>query len=203
MIDLDNIRETVVTKLSDYLGIPVIRSNTTGKLPEYPFMSYTIRTLFSNQAGTWGEYDDGKDRIPAKQIWSITIQSDDNSQCMALTLKAYDYVCHIGVQDFKDNGITIQSVGDVTNRDTILTVEYEFRNGFDVHFGFMNETESTIQRVGSIETVSINRAEPIAPIDYDKIIEDLEKRLAEAHNIINIQNNALNRLKVRLGGDSL
>lgn len=156
MIDLNSIRTVIATNLTEYLGIPVIRANTTGKLPKYPFASYTIRQLINNRKGTWGEYADGKDRIPAEQIWSVSIQSDDCAECMDLTLKAHDFFSRAGVQDLKDNSIVVQSVGDITNRDTILTVDYEFRNGFDVTFGFMNETDGKAATVGTIETVEIN-----------------------------------------------
>ena len=28
---------------------------------------------------------------------------------------------------------------NITNRDNLLTIDYEYRNGFDVTFAFMNE----------------------------------------------------------------
>lgn len=155
MIDLDNIREVIVTALNKHLGITVIRSNTTAPFPKYPFASYTIRTLLSNQPGTWGEYDDGKDRIPASQVWSITIQAKDSAESMSLTLKAYDFFCHCGRQILKDNNIVVSSVSEITNRDNTLTVGYEYKNGFDVTFSFMNETESTIENTGYISEADI------------------------------------------------
>lgn len=155
MIDLNNIREVVVTALKAYLGIEVIRSNTTAPFPKYPFVSYTIRTLLSNQPGTWGEYDDGKHRIPASQVWSITIQAKDSAESMDLTLKAYDFFCHDGCPILKDSNIVVSNVSEITNRDNLLTVGYEYKNGFDVSFGIMNETENTLENTGYISEADI------------------------------------------------
>lgn len=155
MIDLNNTREIIVTALTEYLGIKIIRSNTASPLPKYPFASYTIRTLLQNQAGTWGEYDDGKDRIPASQIWSITVQAKGNAESMDLTLKAYDFFCHAGRWILKDKNIVVSNVSEITNRDNLLTVGYEYKNGFDVTFGFMNEIESDIENTGYISEADI------------------------------------------------
>lgn len=160
MIDIENMRQVIVSGLTNHLNCPVVRSNQNEEPPEeYPFVSYTITRLLSNHKGTWGEYSDGKDRTQATQTWSITIQSDDNSECMQLALSAHDYFERLGVQYLKDNNINVQSVDEITNRDNILTTEYEYRNGFDVVFGVMNETESKTDIVGYIETAEIRREE--------------------------------------------
>ena len=159
MVDLEAIRQVICTELSKYTEIPVIHSNTTGKLPKYPFISYTIRQLLDDRKGTWGEYSDGKDRIPTTQIWSISVQSDDYAECMAYAQKAYLFFARIGLQDLKDAGLTVEEVGAMTNRDTLLTIGYEYKYGFDVNIGFMNETESKINRVGYIETADVERTE--------------------------------------------
>lgn len=159
MVDLDAVRGVIVAELSKSVEIPVIRSNTTGTLPKYPFISYTIRQLLNDRKGTWGEYDDGKDRIPTTQIWSITILSDNFAECMSYANKAYLFFSRDGLQNLKDAGITVEEVGAMTNRDTLLTVGYEYRYGFDVNIGFMNETESKIDRVGYIEEANIERVE--------------------------------------------
>jgi hypothetical protein len=43
-----------------------------------------------------------------------------------------------------DRGITVQSVTDVTNRDNLLTVEYQRKNGFDVVFYVYDEVDSPV-----------------------------------------------------------
>ena len=91
LIDLDAIRTTIVKGLKEYLKIPVIRSNQTGEPPAYPYLSYTITNLLNENKGTWGEYEDGKNRKPATQTWSITVQSDNAGEAMELAIKAHDW----------------------------------------------------------------------------------------------------------------
>lgn len=156
MIDFDKMRKTVVTGLSEYLGCQVVRSNQNAKAPRYPYISYTITTLMSENKGTYGKYEDGKDRKPFTQTWSVTILSGDNSECISLANKAHEWLDHVGKTYLSDNGVIVQSVGSITNRDNFLTVEYEYRNGFDVVFWVMNETEETKE---FIETAEVKRIE--------------------------------------------
>ena len=41
-----------------------------------------------------------------------------------------------------DHGIVVQNVGAITNRDTLLTIEYEYRKGFDAVLSIMNVVEA-------------------------------------------------------------
>ena len=54
---------------------------------------------------------------------------------------AHDFFSKSGVIWLKDNGIVIEKVGEVTPRDTLITVDYEHRQGFDVQLGIMNTQE--------------------------------------------------------------
>lgn len=156
MIDFDNIRKVVVAGLKGYLNVPVIRSNQTGKPPEYPYVSYTITTPMSQNKGTYGRYDDNKERKPFTQTWSITVQSDDNSECVELAIKAHEWLDYVGRVHLTDNGVVVQQVGGVNNRDNLLTIEYEYRNGFDVIFGIMNEVDDTTYLSGTIESIEFD-----------------------------------------------
>ncbi len=157
MIDLQGTGSVIVKGLKDYLSIPVIRSNQTGEPPPYPYMSYTITSLAADNNGTWGKYEDEKDRKPMTQTWSITVQSDNAMEAMELTLKARDWLDHVGILYLNDNHIIVQSVTSVSNRDNMITIEYEYRNGFDVVFWFLNETDDVTTETGYIETVELER----------------------------------------------
>lgn len=159
MIDFDAIRKTVVKGLKDYLNISVIRSNQTGELPSYPYLSYTITTPLSANNGTWGKYEDGTDRKPVTQTWSLTVQSDDMREAMELTIKAHEWFDHVGRAYLNDNDVIVQSITGVSNRDNMLTIEYEYRNGFDVVFWMLNEVENVTEATGTIETVVLQRAD--------------------------------------------
>ena len=149
MIDVDKIRQAVVCGLRDTLGAPVIRSNTTQALPKLPFCSYTIQSLLENSNGAWQRIGNGIDRIPARQVWSVTVNAEKYITCATLAILAHDFFSKSGILVLKDNGIVVENVGKITPRDTLITVDYEYRQGFDVQLGFMNtreyDTEDVIQ----------------------------------------------------------
>lgn len=177
MIDIEHLRTTVASGLRDYLGCPVVRSNQNEEPPPYPYCSYTITQLMSENKGTYGEYEDGTDRKPFTQTWSITVQSGDSSESMTLAVKAHEWLDHIGRIYLNDNGVIIQSVGNISNRDNILTVEYEYRNGFDVVFWLFNEVDSPKESTGYVEGVDLEGSiiEPTTPVE--ELNERLEDRL--------------------------
>ena len=155
MIDNDNIRSVVISGLKEYLGIPMIMSNQNNTPPNYPYASYTVITLENANNGTWGVYKDDIDRLPVKQTWSITIQSDDEDESVKYATMARDYLKHIGTCYLNDNNVIVESVTDITNRDNIISIEYEYKNGFDVVFWLMNEVKNPIESIGKIEKLNL------------------------------------------------
>lgn len=156
MIDNDKLRETVVTGIKNYLQIPFIQSNQNAEPPAYPFISFTVTQLESANKGTWSEYDDGKDRQAVTQTWSISSLSDDENESITNASKAREWFDRVGRLYLKDNGVIVQSVGAITNRDNVLTTEYEYKNGFDVVFYMLSEVENPITESGQyIETAKI------------------------------------------------
>ena len=152
MIDYGNLRTTVVTGLKKYLDCLVIRNNQNAEPPPYPYVSYTITTLMTANNGTYGEYEDGKARKPVTCIWSVTVQSDDDIECVTLVNKAREWFDYAGTVYLNDNNVIVQSVGAITNRDNVLTVDYEYKKGFDVVFWLFDEVD--IPNNEAIETVS-------------------------------------------------
>lgn len=161
LIDYENLRKTVVKGLKEYLNCPIIRSNQNAEPPKYPYLSYTIITPMSENNGTYGEYDDGKARKSVTQTWSITVQSDDNDESLNLANKAREWLDYVGTTFLNDNNVVVQSVSNVSNRDNIISIEYEYKNGFDVFFNVFDEVTSNIETVEDIESVSINGSEVI------------------------------------------
>lgn len=151
MINLEGIRQAVCKSIKDHLNKPVIRSNQNANPPDYPYITYTITTLMRANNGTYGVYveDDGKGnnqkvyRKGFQQVWSFTVHADNDLTSKQLALELYDYLDEIGRIDLADKGVVIQHIENITNRDTLLTTEYEYRNGFDVVFAFVNEIVDT------------------------------------------------------------
>ena len=80
MIDVDKLKQVVVSGLKKYLGCEVIRTNQNAEPPAYPYVSYTITTLASANNGTYEEYEDDTTRKMLKQTWSVTAQSNKESE---------------------------------------------------------------------------------------------------------------------------
>ena len=177
LVDLDSIRAAIVKGLKEHLKIPVVRSNQTGEPPAYPYLSYTIVNLMNANNGTWGEYEDGKDRNPTTQTWSITVQSDNASEAMELTIKAHDWLDRVGTVYLNDNGVIAQSLTSISNRDNMITIEYEYRHGFDVVFWLLNEVQSTTKETGYIDEAVINNVPYTREYDVDELNMLLEQRL--------------------------
>lgn len=193
MIDYENLKNTVTSGLEKYCGCIVRRSNQNSPLPSYPYLSYTITTFMSANKGTYGVYADGKDRKQVTQTWSITAISGNDAESKMLANKARQWLEHIGSTYLNDNNVYVQSVGGITNRDNLLTTEYEYRNGFDVFFNVFDVVDNPIEEIGYIETAKING-------EVVKERKSTEELLKEAENIIDIQNDALSRLNKRLEG---
>lgn len=159
MIDIETIRSIITDKIKKHLNIEVIRVNQNAPAPAYPYIGYTITTLMKANNGTYSEYVDKNVRVYCKefqQIWSFTVYAADDLQSKNTAIALYDYLDSIGRPDLSDNNIVIQRIGDITNRDTLLTIDYEHRNGFDVTFTFMNEIKRD-KALGVIDNITITQ----------------------------------------------
>lgn len=155
MIDIDKIQSIVPKGMSKYIGIPVIRANQTANAPSLPYGTYSITTIATANNGTWQQHEDGVDRLLVRSIWSFTFITDDWLQSIMYASRAREWMTHSGRVLLADNGITVQSVTDITNRDNILTVEYQRKNGFDVVFYVYDEAANPSEQAGYIESVSL------------------------------------------------
>ncbi len=156
MIDFRGNEILIVNGLQKELDCPVIRANQTAPIPSYPYVSYTLITPISANNGTWGNYNDAVDRIPVTQTWSFTVQSNDMTESMTMAIKACNWFQHVGRTYLEDNNLIVQQIGDITSRDSLLTIGYEYRNGFDVVFWLLDEVKSTIESIGTIDEVVLN-----------------------------------------------
>lgn len=141
MINYDNMRATIPKGLQEHLKVPVIRGNQTAPAPELPYGTYNVTTIATANNGTWQQHEDGVDRKLVRSIWSFSFLSKDWDESVALAIKAREWLEHTGRLWLKDHGITVQSTTEITNRDNVLTVEYERKNGFDAYFYAFDEVE--------------------------------------------------------------
>ena len=176
MVDTDKIRKCVVQGLEEYLNVKVIRSNQNQKPPKYPYVVYTITTLETENGGTYGEYEDGILRKPVTQIWSISALSATNAESVKLASMARDWLDCVGTTYMNDNGVICQRCTSVNNRDNVISVEYEYKNGFDATFWAYSEVGSSAYD-GSITRVQLGEENYIEQVNKDDLNELLERRL--------------------------
>jgi len=155
LIDYKAMRETIATGLKAQIGVPVIRGNQTAPAPPYPFASYNATTIAGANNGTWQQHEDGIDRLMVKSTWSFSFLSEDYDESVNLAIKAREWFSHSGRAWLAARGITVQSTTEITNRDNILTVEYERKNGFDVVFYVFDKAENLADTYGTIEGAEI------------------------------------------------
>jgi hypothetical protein len=175
MIDYDGMRATVVKGLKDYLNCPIVRANQTEKPPKYPYVTYTITQLLGENNGRYGAYGDGKDRKMFNQTWSISALSDDNTESVTLAIKAREWLDHIGHTYLSDNNVVVQSIGSVMNRDNVISIEYEYKNGFDVVFTLFDVVDNP--HTEFIETADVNGTTVKPKPTEEELADKLAKRL--------------------------
>lgn len=165
MIDHRANELVIVDGLKAYLSTDqrfceVVRQNQVAESPAYPYVSYTITTPVAAHNGSYSEAEDGTLYRNALQTWSFTVQSDDQDEALTLAMKTYDYFTAAGVTHLADKGITVRRVRDITTRDNMLSIQYEYRNGLDVTFGLMYSItpENQISR-DVIESNTFNKEE--------------------------------------------
>lgn len=178
MVDIESLRAVVAKGLKEYVGCPFIRSNQNAEPPDYPYGVYTITTVASENNGTYGEWEDGIARKGVNTVWSITVRSDDSIESVTLANKAREWLEYVGTMHLNDNGVIVQAVTSITNRDNVLVSDYEYANGFDCFFWCYDTIE--LSNVEVIESVVLND-EVITAEDYENIIADLNRRLDAAN----------------------
>lgn len=162
MINQKKIESAIIKGLQDYLKYPVILANQHSPAPSYPYVSFTVTSLKAANNGTYASHHDGVFYKHYRQRWSFTAQSDDDDQCSEIALKAYNWFSQIAITYLSDNEIYIERLEDINNRDNLITIQYEYRRGFDVTFVVMDVIEydfETIEKVDLIKPTKNERSE--------------------------------------------
>lgn len=152
MIDQIKINKTITSGLEKVTGCKIIKSNTTAKAPNYPYISFTILSTDTKKGTYSGK---GTRYIPVQQTWSLTVQSENDNESYDIAMKTKDWLEVAGQLFLSEAGIVVQSVGSIGNRDNLLTMNYEYRKGFDVKFSLMNIIE--VQQDEVIENINLNK----------------------------------------------
>ncbi len=160
LIDIKNTESIIVAGLSEFVNCAVIASNQTAPAPDYPYVSYTVTTALDSNVKGFCIAADGTRYKELNQIWSFTSQSDDSIESVSNALRIKDYFDLAGNTYLSDNQIVAVKTGNIFNRDNIITINYEYRNGLDVTFRLLDVIKKEdAETAGYIETAVINNKE--------------------------------------------
>ena len=133
----------IIDGLEAYLGTvdrpcKAVRQNQIAQQPPYPYVSYTVTTPLSEMRGTYSKAEDGTLYQSQRQTWSFTVQSDDMDEALELGMKLYDFFTAAGLLLLHDENIAVIRVTNLTARDNLISIQYEYRVGLDVTFNLLN-----------------------------------------------------------------
>lgn len=150
MIKLEQIQETLIGELERHCACLFVPSNTTKEMPAYPYVSFALIND-KLKGGTYSE----DDRLykPLDLTYSFTVQSKSELEAHAIAMLARDFLEETGRQKLYDAGIVIGNITGITSRDNLLTIEYEYRRGFDAVISVFNEIDKL--DIGTIEKANI------------------------------------------------
>lgn len=161
MTNQADIERAIINGLQIYLQskgyeCPVILANQTAPIPPYPYISFTITTPVGADMKGYSISNNGTRYKSLTQTWSFTVQSDDDMQALAVAMQAYDWFALTGNTFLSDNDVVVQRVHNINNRDNLLSIEYEYRRGFDVEFLLIHTLEKAdCETAGYINTAEI------------------------------------------------
>ncbi|PNV62215.1 hypothetical protein C0033_08870 [Clostridium sp. chh4-2] len=154
MIDQEKINIVIAGGLNAVTGCEIVKSNlANARIPPYPYISFTVLNT-DTKKGTYS-VSGGQQYMPITQTWSFTVQGDRDNEAQMVAMKAKDWLEESGRLYLNDNGIVVQSVGAITSRDTLLTIGYEYRKGFDAVLSIMNAVED--QDIETIDQAEIKK----------------------------------------------
>lgn len=156
MLQIKPIRNLIAKGLRASTGYIAITAESGGDKPAYPYTALKFTTL-GDTIGQGAQYMKGTQQVneeDVEMVLSLTCYSDtlDSASDLAYAVLAY-FKVH-GVQVLQDAHIAIVEIGDITDRTTFLTTNWEHRAGFDVRLRVRTQIMTTAEY---IETVNINR----------------------------------------------
>lgn len=136
LIEQRQINLAITKALKDVTGCEVVKANLAhAPIPPYPYISFSIIRTETRK----GTYSVEENRyISLTQTWSITVQGDKDDETLEKAMAAHDWLEEAGRLELQEQGMVIESIGAIQNRDTLLTVCYEYRKGFDVVLSLIN-----------------------------------------------------------------
>nr|DAP27561.1 MAG TPA: tail completion protein [Caudoviricetes sp.] len=162
----EDIRNKIIEKMTDMLGVPVIQSNQTEDRPPYPFVAYTIISSNTPERGTGnfsqeiipsssGQFkNDIKETLQEQPqfLISFTTYAENDLDAAELARKVYDLLKFQLYYFLRSIDVTVIEIKNFGNRSVLEVDEYERRCGFDVRFRTSYKIERTVETVEKVVT---------------------------------------------------
>ena len=143
--------------LEEYTGCKCVPSNTTKKMPAYPYISFSVINT-DVKKGTYAAGTIQRDGVEVAvlfkellQKWSFTVQSSEEAEAQEKAMMIHDFFAEARRTELAINDIIVADVGAITPRDSFLTIEYEYRKGLDITLRFNNiiekQTTDTVDKI--------------------------------------------------------
>lgn len=162
----EDIRNKIIEKMTDMLGVPVIQSNQTEDRPPYPFLAYTIISSNTPERGT-GNYlqetipstsanfqKDIKEilQLQPQFLISFTAYAEKDFDATELARKVYDLLKFQLYYFLRSIDVTVIEIKNFGNRSVLEVDEYERRCGFDVRCRTSYKIERIVETVEKVVT---------------------------------------------------
>ncbi|MCI8661395.1 MAG: hypothetical protein HFG54_14325 [Lachnospiraceae bacterium] len=161
-----DVRNQIVSGLSEYLEIPVCLSNQVSPEMEYPFVIYSSTSPYIPDAGL-GEYDwsgsEGKtvetrreQPACAMSFTACSINREDilgDDEALELAEKAQGWFLHTGYDFISRKGITVVDVANVQERSFLQVDEEARRYGFDVMIRYARSDVRIVSAIGNVAAI--------------------------------------------------
>lgn len=162
----EDIRNKIIEKMTDMLGVPVIQSNQTEDRPPYPFVTYTIISSNTSEKGT-GNYlqevisssstpfkNDIRETLELQPQFfiSFTAYAEKDFEAENTARKLYDFLKFQLYYFLRSIDVTVIEIKNFGNRSVLEVDEYERRCGFDVRFRTSYKIERTVETVEKVVT---------------------------------------------------
>lgn len=161
-----NIRNKIIEKITDELGVPVIQSNQTEDRPPYPFVTYTIISSNTAEKGT-GNYlqevipsssapfkNDIRETLELQPQFfiSFTAYAEKDFEAENTARKLYDLLKFQLYYFLRAIDVTVIEIKNFGSRSVLEVDEYERRCGFDVRFRTSYKIERTVETIEKVVT---------------------------------------------------
>ncbi|MCL2188430.1 MAG: hypothetical protein FWC16_00775 [Defluviitaleaceae bacterium] len=157
-------KNDIVKGLNAHMGIPVVPTDTAGRKPNYPYLSYKIITPQENTRhslvdvpipSTNPNFTEDVMVVRKEQqhfTLSVNAYSMDEDESRDKAIDAADWFRHVGYHYLAGKNIIPINVGNITDRTTQIVDDYERRYGFDVR---IRAARSVAKRIEGVESYTL------------------------------------------------